>query len=209
MNEIVENAVELLQPIEYDGDSIGYYVLVNDDPCEGWYCERCIKKELARTRKYYKERRREIVEKYKEIMATGHWMGQNIRKREGRGLSDCEFIIKCKGAMRSQLKKYPAKPTFEIEGGDPDFGGGQSEPQCCDGCGKYFHTDFVPDMDMAERLLDDALDIMYSGKWFSPELAWKLDIALYNYNDVEDKDVQEILMVIAKFIIRRSWGQKK
>jgi hypothetical protein len=209
MNEIIEKARELLEPIEYDPDSTGYYVRTNDDCGDGWYCERCIKKELARTRKYYKERRKEIIRDWGEIMATGYWREKNIRKREFPGLSDAEFIDEVKNRMWRELKNYPARATFEIEGGDPDFGGGQSEPQCCDECGKYFHTDFVPDMDMAVRLLDDALDIMYSGKWFSPELAWKLDIALYNYNNVEDKDVQEILMVIAKFIIRRSWGQKK
>jgi hypothetical protein len=189
-NEIIEKAKELLKPITYDAPYVAYYVTINGkDLGYADFCEDCIKAEVKKCRKEHFDERRKIIEKFNEIEKTGFYNGVNIREKN----SEKEI----RAWKRYELKEYPAHATFNFEGHDPDFGGGEREPKCCENCGEYFYTDFEPDLEYAQILLEDCGDFSE----LSESLKWKLDIAFYNF-DFLDKNVQKILLKIAKNIIK-------
>ena len=185
---IIEKAQELLRPIEFDPPCVGYYIRKNGDDMGETFCADCIKEQVKSARKHHKLERQRILIDFATLERTGKWRGKRLKK----ALSSDEI----KKAKRFHLKEYPSKVVFEVEGCDPDFGGGETEPRCCDSCGDYFHTNFCPDLECATYLLED----FDAGKELLPHLKWKLDIAFYNYCHTE-KEVQEILMQIAKRII--------
>jgi len=188
-NSTIEQAKELLQPITFKPHYVGYFVTQNDDDMGGEdYCENCIKGAVKETRKYYKEQRQAILNKFKILEETGYWNGKDIKGK----YSD----LKIKQEKRRRLAEYPAKVKFDYEGHDPDFSGGQHEPRCCEGCGEYFDTDFEPDIEEAESMLSAFGD----GTEISESLKWKLDIAFYNFGYLDD-DVKDILLSIAMKII--------
>lgn len=188
-SEIVEKAAELLQPINYEPNYIGFFVKLNDrDMGNEDYCKSCINEAVKSARKFHKEERQKVLNKFKEIAETGFWNGINIKEKYSE-----KEIAKAK---RYELKEYPARASFTYEGHDPDFGGGETYPKTCEGCGDYFDTNFEPQIEEANWLLEDFGD----GTNLSEILKWKLDIAFYNFKYLE-KEVQKILLSIAEKIV--------
>lgn len=188
-SEIIEKATEILQPIKYEPHHTAYFVLMNDrDMGNEDYCENCIDDAVKSARKFHKEQRQSLLNKFKEIAETGFFNGVNIKEKYSE-----KEISKAK---RYELKKYPAKAIFTYEGHDPDFGGGATSAKTCEGCGDYFHTNFEPDIEEANYLLEEFGD----GSDLSENLKWKLDIAFYNYDYLEE-DVQKVLLSIAENIV--------
>lgn len=188
-HEIVKKAAKLLQPIKYEPNHIGYFVLLNGLDMGGVdFCENCIRDAVKDARRFHKEERQRIIDKFKEIDETGCHNGVNIKERyDGKQL---------KKQKRLELKKYPSKVCFSYMGHDPDFCGGETSPKSCGYCGDYFYTDFEPDIEEANYLLEEFGD----GSGLSETLKWRLDIAFYNYEYLEE-DVQKVLLSIAENII--------
>ena len=187
-SEIIEKATEILHPIKYEPHHTGYIVLMNGrDMGNEDYCEKCISDAVKTARKFHKEQRQKVLDKFKEITETGFYNGVNIKQKYSE-----KEISKAK---RYELKEYPAKASFTYEGHDPDFGGGEKSAKTCEGCGDYFHTNFEPDIKEANYLLEEFGD----GSDLSETLKWKLDIAFYNYDYLEE-DVQNVLLSIAEKI---------
>lgn len=187
--EIIEKASELLAPIAFEPHHTAYFVTKNgDDMGNDDYCINCIGKAVKTARKYHKEDRQNILDKFKEIEETGFFKGQNIKKQ----YSDAEI----KRAKRTELKDFPSKAKFSYEGHDPDFSGGEHEPLTCSDCGEYFYTNFSPDLDEANYLSEEYGD----GSAVAESTKWKLDIVFYNFDYLDEK-VQEILLSIAEKII--------
>jgi hypothetical protein len=188
-SEIVEKAAKLLQPIKYEPNYIGCFVKLNDrDMGNEDYCKNCITDAVKEARKFHKEQRQKILDKFKQISETGFWNGINIKEKYTE-----KEISKAK---RYELKKYPAKAIFTYEGHDPDFGGGETYPKTCEGCGEYFDTNFEPSIEIANWLLEDFGD----GTNLSESFKWKLDIAFSNFNCLEE-EVQKKLLSMAEKIV--------
>lgn len=186
---IIEKATELLQPINYEPHNTGYFVLLNGrDMGNEDYCENCIDDAVKSARKFHKEQRQNVLNKFKEIAETGFWNGVNIKEKYTEN-----EIAKAK---RYELKQYPVKAKFSFEGHDPDFGGDEKSAKTCEGCGDYFHTNFEPDFEEANYLLEEFGD----GSDLSETLKWKLDIAFYNYDYLKE-DAQKVLLSIAERIV--------
>lgn len=194
MNKKIKKAQTMLQPITFEPHYTAYFVMKDDADFGGEdYCINCIKDAVKETRKNYKEQRQAILDKYEEIVKTGCFRGKKL----AREYSADEIAQ----AKKRELEEYPARVTFGYEGHDPDFSGGKHEPRCCADCGEYFETDFTPDIDEAEGLLQSfEYDLKKDGK-VSEVLKWKLDIAFNNFEYV-DEDVQKILFSIAKRIVK-------
>ncbi len=191
--EKIEKAIELLKPIKYEPNYVGYYVLRNgEDMCGEDYCENCIDTAVKEARNYHKEQRKLIKAKY-DLIETKGYCFHNGRKKIVKG----KYTVKqIKDSKRSELKEYPAKAKFTYEGHDTDFGGGRAYPLTCENCGEYFDTNFEPSSDEAKFLLEDFKD----GYPLSESLKWKLDIAFSNYTYL-DEDAKTILLLIAEKII--------
>lgn len=190
---VLENAIELLPASTYEPHHIGYFVKQDDeDMGDEDFCENCIDDAVKSAKKNNKERRLEILDKYKQIEETGFYNGK-----------DCSHYPKdlIASSKKTELKEHSKKSKFSSEGHDPDFGGGQNEPISCEGCGHYFYTNFEPDEDCANRLLEDLNDGDLTKKDYSESLKWKLEIAFSNYNYVES-DVQQILLKCAELVIK-------
>lgn len=190
MNKIIEKANEYLQPINFEPHDTGYFVTMNeDDMGNADFCINCIDSEVKEARKYHKEKRQSILTKYKEIEETGWFNGINIKEKHSDTL--------IKHSRKDELKKYPAKAKFAHQGHDPDFGGGCTSPQTCEGCGEYFFTNFEADKEEVGYLLEEYGD----GLKISDSLKWKLDIVFYNYEYLDD-EVKKNLLLIAEKIIK-------
>jgi len=191
-SEIVEKAAELLRPIKYEPHYTAYFVTMNGrDMGNEDYCKSCINDAVKSARKFHKEERQKVLNKFKEIAETGFWNGINIKEKYSEKEID--------KAKRYELKEYPARASFSYEGHDPDFGGGESYPKTCESCGDYFDTNFEPQIEEANWLLEDFDD----GINLSETLKWKLDVAFYNFNYLK-KEVQKILLSIAEKIVAMS-----
>ena len=190
---IIEKAIELLPESTYEPNEVGYFVKQDDiDMGNEDYCYKCIGKAIYKARKYHREGRNKILKKFEEIANTGFYNGINIKEK----YPDVDL----QKAKESELKEYPEKTKFTYEGRDPDFGGGQQEPLCCPECGDYFLTNFEPNVECSERLLEDLKDGDLGNKKFKETLKWKLEIALRNYKYCES-DVQHILLQCAEIVI--------
>lgn len=191
--EIIEKAIELLPDSTYEPNYVGYFVKQDDqDMGNEDYCHKCIGKAIYKSRKYHREGRLQILQKYDEIEKTGFYKGVDIKEK----YPDADLVK----AKESELREYPEKTKFTYEGHDPDFGGGEKEPLSCPECGDYFHTNFEPDKECAERLLEDLEDGDLNKKKHKESLKWKLDIALVNYRYC-NTEVQNILLKCSKIII--------
>jgi hypothetical protein len=197
MEEIINKAAELIQPINYEPFDTGYYVVMNQkDEGGSDYCINCIKDAVKAARKYHFEQRQQIKDDYDKLLTKGIWRGKKVKEKYSQ--SD---IMR---SMRSKLKEYPAKASFTYEGHDPDFGGGLSEPCSCAECGEPFQCSFTPDLDEANRLLED----INTGD-LSDRRKWEYDIAFYHFEYCDD-DVKEVLVQVANSIIKSfEGGQKK
>jgi len=151
-------------------------------------CEKCINKALYKERKYHREKRQEIIDKYSEVEKTGFYKGTDCRHHTKEKLKEYKKL---------ELKEYPAKTKFTIEGHDPDFGGGETEPLSCEICGDYFYTNFQANEECANYLLDEFLN-----HEFSERLKWKLQIAFGNYEYSEDEAKRILLEIAEKLIIK-------
>lgn len=197
MEEIINKATELLQPINYEPHEIGYYVVMNGNDRQGSdYCETCIKEQVKIDRNYHRTMRKQIIERHQKFLKDGFYYN---RKKKVAVTAE-----QVKSSMRYKLKEFPAKATFTYEGHDPDFGGGLSEPCCCAECGEPFQCSFTPDKDEADRLLD-----YISDGTISERTKWEIDIAFYHFKYCDD-DVKEVLVQVANSIIKSlEGGQKK
>jgi hypothetical protein len=181
----IEQAVELLKPINYNSFDVGYYVLQNgSDMGNSDYCENCIAAAVKEVRTFHKEQRQKILDKFKQISETGYFKVGRKKVNVKAKYTEKEIAK----AKRYELKEYPAKASFTYEGHDPDFGGGLTEPCTCEGCGEAFTCSFTPNKEEAEYLLE----IVNNKEELSDRNKWELDIALYNY-DYTDDDVKLIL----------------
>ena len=190
---IIEKAIELLPTCFYEPNHTGFFVKQDDEDMGNEdFCEACIDDAVLEAKNNNKARRNEILNKYKQIEETGFYNGK-----------DCKHYPKelIESSKKSELKEYPKKSKFTYEGHDPDFSGGQQEPLSCPECGDYFYTNFEPDLDCAERLLEDLKENCLSNKKYKEELKWKLEIAFGNYRYCE-ADVQEILLQCAEIVIK-------
>jgi len=189
MKKIIKKAIGLLGPIDYEPEYVGYYLRVNgDDTCET-FCEDCIGHQTKATRKYYKEERQKVLDKFDEIEKTGRYKGKKIK-----GKYTDEQIQRGK---RYELRRYPARPRIETCSHDPDFSGGLSSPHSCDECGKYFYSYFEPDLEYTENMLeciDKEVDL-------SESLKWELNMAFDSFSRLND-DVKKELAKIAKIVIK-------
>src|SRR5688572_16195154 len=132
-------AREILQPINYNSFNVGYYVLLNGIDMGGSdYCENCINNAVKVARKYHREQRQKVLDKFKEIDDTGFYKTGRKKVNVKEKYSKSEIAK----AKRVELKKFPAKASFNYQGHDPDFGGGLYEPCTCEGCGEAFTCDF-------------------------------------------------------------------
>jgi len=166
----------------FEPHQIGYYVTKNGNDEGGEdFCINCIKKQVKEARIAHKKARQEIIEKYKPYQLSGKYSESEIKK-----------------SLKLALKDYPVNAKFDYIGHDPDFSGGRNEPATCGECGEYFETDYYPDLEEAERLLED----FTAENEVSPELAWKLRTVLYNFNEKENSEIENILLKIAKMIIK-------
>ena len=178
--DIVWEARDLLDN-SFEPHQIAYFITKNGNDEGGEdYCINCIKKQVKEARKAYKQERQAIIDKYKPYEQSGKYSESEIKK-----------------SLKYALTEYPVKVKFSAEGHDPDFGGGRNEPATCAECGEYFETNYYPDLEETNYLFDEFAD----GKEISPELAWKLRIVLYNFDDKYDAEIQSILLTIAKKII--------
>lgn len=198
MEETIDKARELLEPIKYEAFEYGYFVLKNgSDMGNSDYCINCIGEAVKVAREYHRTERKRIIEKFAKISADGFY----YNKKKKVKVTEKEISK----AKRYQLKEYPAKATFTYEGHDPDFGGGLQEPCSCESCGEFFVCNFEPDKDEAERLLD----IVTNYQPLDDRSKWELEIALSNYRYVKD-DVKPILEQVANLIIQSfAGGQEK
>ena len=190
---VLENAIELLPVSTYEPNHIGYFVKQDDEDMGNEdFCENCIDDAVKSAKKENKKRRLEILDKYKQIEDTGFYNGK-----------DCSHYPKdlISSSKKSELKEHPKKSKFSHEGHDPDFGGGESEPKTCEGCGHYFYTNFEPDKDCANRLLGDLNDGDLMKDDYKESLKWKLEIAFSNYEHCDD-DVKEILFKCAEIVVK-------
>ncbi len=193
VEEIIGTAIESLKPIKYESFGIGYYVCKNDsDMGDSDFCINCIDEEVLKCKKYHKDKRIEILEKFKQIKEKGYFK-QGKKKIIVEGNYTKKQISEAK---RYELKEYPSKATFTYEGHDPDFGGGLHEPCSCDNCGEYFTCSFTPDKDEAEHLLH----IVNINEPLTDMSKWELDIALSNFRYVENAEVENILIEVAIII---------
>jgi len=192
--KIIERATELLYPIGFEPEDIGYYIRLNGEDMGETFCGDCIKGEVKLVKREQKRKRQEVLAKYKEIDETGYYRGTNIKGLYG----DAEI----KKSKRYELKDYPAKNIIVVESCDPDFGGGATEPKYCHECGQYFYTDFEPDLECAERLFEYFFEEFEEGA-LSPSFKWELSIAFQNFIYLED-DVKDVLIKIANKIIKNN-----
>ncbi len=189
----IEKAIESLKPIKYESFDTGYYVCKNDDDMgDSDFCINCIDEEVLKCEKYHKDKRIEILEKFKQIKENGYFkQGKNKIIVDGiytqKQISD---------AKKYELKEFPSKVKFTYEGHDPDFGGGLHEPCSCDNCGEYFTCSFTPNKDEAEHLLH----IVNLDEPLTDMSKWELDIALSNFRYIENTEVENILLEVAKTI---------
>jgi hypothetical protein len=189
--EIIKRAARLLKPIGFEPECTGYYVTKDGEDLGGTFCKDCIDGQVEIAREQCMKERQKILDKYRKIEETGFYNGENIKERH----SDIEI----QSSKQWELEKYPEGCEFSFESCDPDFSGGHAEPLHCDECGNYFYTDFEPDLEYANIMLEDFGD----GKNLCPELKWQLDTAFYNYDYLEE-EVKKILMKIAKRIIENN-----
>lgn len=190
---VLEKAIELLPASTYEPNHIGFFVKKDDeDMGDEDFCENCIDAAVKSAKKHNKEKRLEILDKYKQIEETGLYNGK-----------DCSNYPKdlIASSKKAELKKYPKKSKFTCEGHDPDFGGGESEPKSCADCGHYFYTDFNPDEDCANRLLEYLNDGDLLKDDYKESLKWKLEIAFSNY-EYCDNDVKEIIFKCAEIVVK-------
>ena len=188
--DIIKKAAKLLEPINFKPHDTAYFVTKDFGDMGGEdYCIKCIDSAVSVARKYHEEKRQSILSKFKEIEETGFFNGKNIKEK----YSDSEI----KKTKKSELKDYPSKVKFEYEGHDPDFGGGLKSARSCEDCGEYFYTNFEPDLEECNCLLED----YGNGSDVSEILKWKLDIAFYNLEYLDD-DAKNVLLSIAKKIIK-------
>jgi len=190
---VLEKAIELLAKSTYKPNHIGYFVKQDDeDMGDVDFCENCIDDAVKSAKKNNKERRLEILDKYKQIEETGLYNGK-----------DCSHYPKnlIASSKKTELKKHPKKSKFSCEGHDPDFSGGEKKPKSCEGCGHYFYTNFEPDEDCANRLLENLNDGDLLKDDYKESLKWKLEIAFGNYDYVET-DVQKTLLQCAELVIK-------
>ena len=197
MEEIINKATELIQPINYEPFDTGYYVVMNKkDEGGSDHCINCIKDAVKAARKYHFEQRQQIKDDFDKLLTKGIWRGKKVKEKYTK-----EDIMK---EMRRRLKEYPAKASFTYEGHDPDFGGGNSEPCFCAECGEPFQCSFTPDKEEADRLLEYISDGTISDK-----VKWEIDIAFYHFEYCDD-DAKQVLFEVANSIIKSfERGQKK
>jgi hypothetical protein len=194
MNEIIDKAVELLNPITFVPNEMVYYVTMNDEDLGGEdFCEDCIEDEVDRVKQYYNAKRQEIIEKHNTILETGYWEGTKITATP-------EEIERSK---KYSLKDYPADAVFGYKCHDAHNENGVSEPRCCGSCGEIFFTRFEPSTECANNLLEQ----LKSCNTIDKRLKWKLDAAFWNYDLLED-ETQKILMMIANEIIKRNMTEE-
>lgn len=189
-NEIIEAAIEALQPINYDTHSVGYFVKVNDEDMGGEdYCENCIGEALDEYRRNYKKERAKIKRQFKSISEKGYYM-QNSKKIEVTGYTKEQL----KAEENRRLEEYPSNAVFTYEGHDTDFSGGSHEHLTCEGCGEIFSCDFTPDEEQVKWMEDFQNDISERSKWI-------LEVGLRNYKYVEDELKPRMIKVAEKIII--------
>lgn len=190
----IEKALQILKPINYKSFDTGYFVLLNGrDMGNSDYCENCIDEAVKEARKFHKEQRQKVLDKFKEISETGFFkVGRkkvNIKaKYTGKEIAK---------AKRYELKEFPAKALFTYEGHDPDFGGGLKEPCGCENCGEYFICNFEPNKEEAEHLLF----LVNHADGLNDKDKWEIEIALDNYEYADD-DAKPILdKVVEKLLL--------
>jgi len=187
MNKI-ERALKFLKPIEYKPFDIGYFVLKNGSDMGGAdYCEYCIDEAVKEARKFHKEQREKVLDKFRQIAETGYFKIGRKKIQVKNKYTKTEI----NKAKRYELKEYPAKASFTYEGHDPDFGGGLTEPCVCAGCGEAFNCDFTPNEEYAKYLLE-----IVTEKDFDDRNKWEINIALSNYDYTNNK-VKSLLAKIA------------
>ncbi len=189
----IEQAIKLLQPINYKPFDTGYYIVKNgDDTGSEDYCIECIDDAVKEARTLNILKRNQILNKFKSIEKFGYFkQGRKVIRVKPK-YSDTEILK----AKRNELKDYRAGSKFTYEGHDPDFGGGLNEPCSCENCGEFFICNFEPDKDEAERLLDTVTNYQP----LSDRDKWELEIALGNYQYAES-EAKPILELVAKKII--------
>lgn len=191
--KIIEQAIQLLKPINYKTFDTAYYV-TKDDSDMGYsdYCEKCINGAVKKAKEYHLSRRTEIIYKYNQIEKTGFFKVGRKKVQVTGKYSD----NKIKQSKRSELKDYRLKSKFGYEGHDPDFGGGLTEPCSCDNCGEYFTCIFTPDKEQANRMLD----IVNSEDVISDIEKWELEGGLLAYEYVKNEEIKNILIEVANII---------
>jgi len=179
--EIIEEAIGLLDD-SFEPIKTAYFVTKNgDDEGGDDFCIDCIKKEVKACEKAYKEARQAIIDKYKPYKESGKYSDAEIKK-----------------SLSHELEEYPVKVKFSYEGHDPDFCGGRHSAAVCEGCGEYFETDYYPDLEEANYLLES----FTNDSEISPPLAWQLRTVFSNFDYKHNSEVEQILLKIAKQIIK-------
>jgi acetylornithine deacetylase/succinyl-diaminopimelate desuccinylase-like protein len=192
-SEKIENALQILKPISYQSFDVGYFVLLNgSDMGNSDYCENCIDKAVKEARKFHKEQRQKVLDKFKQISENG-FLKVGRKKINIKAKYTEKEIAKAK---RYELREYPAKASFTYEGHDPDFGGGLKEPCTCEGCGEAFTCNFEPNKEEAEYLFE----IVKNKAELTERNKWEIDIALYNYEYADD-DAKPILDKIVEKLL--------
>lgn len=188
--EIIEKAIEMLRVLKYEPEYYGYFVKQDDcDMGNSDYCRKCIPSAVKAAKKFHLEQRQNIISKYQEIYNTGFYKGVDIWSKYSKETVD--------NSKEKELEEYPEKAKFTYECHDPDFGGGSSEPLTCEGCGKYFYTNFTADEECAKSYFEEGQ------KKLSQSQKWCIWMALSNYDYSEDK-AKEYLLKIAKLLTAKA-----
>lgn len=188
----ISKAIELLQPITYQSNDIGYFVVKNGRDMGGEdFCKKCITEAVSKARDYHRKSRQQLLRKYDKILADGFYYNRKKKIKVTK-----EEVLKSK---RYELKQFPAKASFGYEGHDPDFGGGLSMPCTCGNCGENFTCNFEPDTDEANHLLS----IVNHSEPLTDADKWEIDISLSNYEYMDD-EVKIILEKVADIIIQKN-----
>ncbi len=191
----IEEAIKKLQPINFEPHPIAYFVVKNgQDMGQEDYCENCIGDAVKEARVFHKEQREKIKAKYLLIETKGYCFHNGKKVKVKGKYTDKQIVI----SKRGELKEYPAKSTFTYEGHDPDFGGGLHRPCSCENCGDYFMCNFEPDKEEIENLLS----IVNNPKPLTDIDKWEIEIALSNYQYVED-NVKPLLMRVSGKVINK------
>lgn len=196
MNQIIEQAIKLLKPINYSPAYPAYFVQKNDSDEGGEdYCEKCISIAVKNSRKHHREERKRIIDKFRQINETG-FLKHGRRKINVKEKYTTKQIA---DAKRYELKDYPAQVSFTSTSHDPDFGGGLHEPCTCAECGEPFECSFTPNEEEAGRILDYTQD----EQPLTEREKWEIEIGLNHY-EYTTEIVQEFLLKAAETIISKS-----